>query len=288
MDELKNEFSIKLCCHLLDLPRSTYYYSNRHHVSLTDKYGYLEKDIKQIISDNSAYGYRRIKDNLKNEYGKNINHKLLRKLLREWGLSLSRQIKKRKPSGIESILNELGPRVNILKTLKEEEIEVFSVFQTDFTSIKTEIGTLYLMPLLCYKSKIVVAHALSDSADAETALRAYDDLKTFLKKQRLSTEGIIIHQDQGSAYISYVYVSALVSDDVIPSYSRKGTPGDNPGVESFFGRLKVEQETVFSSARNKQELIELVKESIRYYNYERIHSKTNGRSPMNNLPTIFV
>jgi len=102
------------------------------------------------------------------------------------------------------------------------------------------------------------------------------------------TENIIIHQDQGSSYTSYEYVSALVSDDVIVSYSRKGTPGDNPGMESFFGRMKVEQETMFATAKNKQELVELVKESIRYYNYERIHSQTNGRSPMNNLPTFFV
>ncbi len=182
VDEFKDDFSVKLCCSVLDLPRSTYYYSNRYYVSLTKKYGDLEREIKQIVSKKSGYGYRRIKDSLVNEYGRNINHKPLQKLLRELGLSLNRQVKKKKPSGIESILNELGSQANILKALKEEEIGVFSVFQTDFTPIETEIGTFYLMPYLCHKSKIVVAYAISESANTETALKAYEDLKIFLKK----------------------------------------------------------------------------------------------------------
>jgi len=65
-DKFKHEFSVSLCCAVLDLPRSTYY-ASRKKISLADKYSYLKTDLEQVIRDNTAYGYRRIKDALKNE-----------------------------------------------------------------------------------------------------------------------------------------------------------------------------------------------------------------------------
>ena len=162
------------------------------------------------------------------------------------------------------------------------------MFQTDFTRIDTEAGSVYLVSFIDHKSKIVAGYDISESADTNAVLRAYERLKSFLQEQGVSIPGIIIHSDRGSPFTSYEYVSALVSDDVTPSYSDKGKPGDNSGKESFFGRLKKEQGQIFASAGSIQELIELVAESLRYYNYDRIHSRTNGRSPMDNLPAIFV
>lgn len=267
------------------MPRSTYYASQKK-IPLSEKYAYLKNDFVKVIEDNTGYGYRRIKDALKNEYGRNVNHKPLQKLLHEWDLALKRNVRKKRPSGIESILKEMGPQANILKTLSNDEIEPFKVFQTDFTAFYTEAGKIYLMPYLDCKSKIVVAYRISLHPDAYTAVAVCDDLKCFLKQRGIPASEVIVHQDQGGPYTSYDYVSALVSADMTPSYSRVGTPGDNPGMESFFGRLKSENKNVFASAKNIQELIEFVEEAVRYYNYERIHSKTNGRSPINNLPTI--
>jgi transposase InsO family protein len=285
VDKFKDEFSVLLCCRTLGLYRSTYY-ARRKKVSLTDKYYYLKSYLAKVIEDNSAYGYRRIKDALKNEHGQLINHKPLRKLLHDWNLALKRNIRKRKPSGIEAILKEMGPQANILMTLEDNEIEPLRLFQTDFTAIYAECGKIYLMPYLDYKTKIVAAYHISLNPDAEMAITAYKNLKQFLKQRDIPTSEVILHQDRGSPYTSYDYVSALVSDDITPSYSRVGKPGDNPGMESFFGRLKDERKAVFASARNIPELIALVEDAIRYYNYYRIHSKTNGRSPINNLPTI--
>ena len=273
------------CCLILNLPRSTYY-ASQNKISLTEKYEYIKHDLEEVIKDNSCYGYRRIKDALKNEYGQLINHKPLIKLLRDWNLALKRNIKKKRPSGIEAVLKEMGPQANILRTLNEEEIEPFKLFHTDFTVIYTEWGKAYLMPYLDHKTKIVIGYHLSLNANTETAKIAYRKLKIFLKQQEVSTSEVIIHQDQGRPYISYEYVSALVSDDITPSYSRTGTPGDNAEIESFFGRLKNEWRKVFASAKSFEELAELVEGAIKYYNHNRIHSKTNGRSPINNLPTI--
>ncbi len=285
MDKFRQEFSVLLCCLVLNISRSTYYASQKK-ISLSEKYEYIKNDLTKVIEDNSFYGYRRIKDALKNEYNQLINHKPLLKLLREWNLALKRNVKKKRPSGIEGALKEMGSQVNILRTLNEDEIEVFKLFQTDFTTIYTEFGKVYLMPYLDHKSKIVASYELSMNATAQTAIRAYEKLKLFLKEQDIKTSEIIVHQDQGKPYTSYEYVSALISNDITLSYSRVGTPGDNPEMESFFGRLKDEWKSVFASAKTFEELKELVEGAIKYYNYHRIHSKTNGKSPINNLPTI--
>lgn len=269
----------------MNVPRSTYYASQKK-ISLAEKYAHIRKDLEEVIRNNVSYGYRRIHDALKNEYHQLINHKPLQKLLRDWNLALKRNIKKRRPSGIEDILSEMGPQANIVKTLKTEEIEPFKVFYADFTVICAECGKIYLMPYLDHRTKIVAGYHISLNPDTDMARKAYDKLERFLKEQNIPTSEVISHQDQGRIYISYEYVSAPVSNDMTLSYSRVGKPGDNPEMESFFGRLKDEWKTVFATAKTIEELIELVEGAIKYYNHYRIHSKTNGRSPINNLPTI--
>lgn len=49
----------------------------------------------------------------------------------------------------------------------------------------------------------------------------------------------LFHQDQGSQYTSYPYVEEALKHGTL-SYSTPGTPTENPGQESFFGRFKDE------------------------------------------------
>ncbi len=255
---------------------------------MEQKYSYLKKDLQLVISDNPAYGYRRIKQALENEHHQLINHKPLLKLLKDWNLGLKRHIRHKKPSGIEALLKEMGAQVNILSTLHEDEIEPLKLYQTDFSHIAAECGTVYLFPYLDFKTKIVAAAYVALNPDSQAALNSYKTLKHFTKKYAVKMNKVIIHQDQGAIFTGYEYVSALVLDDVTLSYSRVGKPQDNPGLESFFGRLKNEWKDVFATAKDVYELTELVYEAVKYYNEKRIHSKTNGLSPMNNLPTILT
>ena len=55
-----------------------------------------------------AYGYRRIKVELEESYGTVVNHKRLRRCLREWDLALKRQVARPRPSGVRVILKEEG------------------------------------------------------------------------------------------------------------------------------------------------------------------------------------
>jgi transposase InsO family protein len=287
VDRFKSEFSVNLACALLCLPRSSYYYQAQR-ISLTDKYAYLKPDLEAVIDKNPKYGYRRLHDALKNEQRRLINHKPLKKLLKEWDLALKRTVRRPKPSGLQTALVEMDSRANLLMSLSADEIEPLTLYQTDFSEIAAACGSVQLIPYLDYQSKIVAGAHVGLHKDAAAALAAYQELKKFLKEHGIDPDEIIIHQDQGSPFTSYEYVGTLVSDDVTLSFSRVGRPGDNPGMESFFGRLKAEWADMFATARDIDELIALVWEAIRYYNYDRIHSKTNGTSPMKNLPTILA
>ncbi len=63
------------------------------------------------------------------------------------------------------------------------------------------------------------------------------------------------HQDQGSIYKAYEYLEVILKETkALISYSRVGSPQDNPEMESFFGRLKDEWKTVFYQAKTKEEI----------------------------------
>jgi len=54
--------------------------------------------------EHPAYGYRRIKVELEVRHAIRVNHKRLRRLLREWDLALKRQVARLRPSGVRRIL----------------------------------------------------------------------------------------------------------------------------------------------------------------------------------------
>lgn len=208
-----------------------------------------------------------------------INHKPLLKLLKLWGLSLPRRIVKKRKSGIETILHELGGAVNLIRTLAKEKCKPLHILCTDFTEIPFRGGKAYLIPYLDSVGKRICGYALGRSATTALALRAFQKTRRFLKRKKIRLKTVYVHQDQGSQFTSYEYVAALTANGITLSYSRKGTPQDNAEMESFFGRLKDEWKTVFAEATSFEELKKLVSKVVRYYNADRIHSGLNGLSP---------
>ena len=90
---------------------------------------------------------------------------------------------------------------------------------------------------------------------------------------------LICHQDQGSQYTSYEYVDLVLKNKIILSYSTPGTPTDNPGQESFFGRLKDESQAEFNETKNFKQLKKLMQNKMNYYNKKRLHTSLKNQSP---------
>lgn len=285
---------VTVCCKVLDLAKSTFYANanlKNPEDRFEEKYMHLKNTVREIIENNPAYGYRRIITELKEKYDVVLNHKPLQKLLVVWGLSLRRTIHKPDKSGIVEILDLLKDKSNLLINIKET-ILPFGLIYTDMTEIIYAKGKLQMAAYLDHKTKKILGYALSHHCDTSLALKAYNmskialngELKSF--KENLSET--IFHQDQGTVYTSYAYVDQLLKDNFTLSYSRKATPTDNPEMESFWGRFKTENKQLFYEAQNEQELAELVKQQIVYYNQKRRHSSLQNTSPDNYIKKLIT
>lgn len=271
------EFGLNRCLRLLSLHKSAFY-GQKHKCSLTTRHQHLKSVLHKILQKHPGYGYRRLKQELRKR-GITINHKPLLSLLRLWKLNLPRRIVKKRRSGIETILNELGSAVNLMRTVPAEDWKPLHLFCTDFTEIPYRGGKAYLIPYLDAVGKRICGYALGTEQTTALALTAYRKAKQYFKRKGVSLGTAYVHQDQGTQFTSYEYVGTLANDGITISYSRKGTPQDNPEMESFFGRLKDEWKMVFAEANSFEELQRLVAKAIRYYNTNRIHSRLNGMSP---------
>ncbi len=150
-----------------------------------------------------------------------------------------------------------------------------NIWVTDITYIQLTTGWAYLCVFIDLFSRIVVGWKVSSSPNTELVLSA---LKIALGKRK-TTEGLIIHSDQGCQYTSENYKNKLKDHGFIQSMSRRGNCWDNACVESFFGTLK--QEELFGEIFKTKEEVEMrVFEYIEsFYNNERRHSSCGNLSP---------
>jgi len=267
---------------LLSLSKKAYYESVPVEDRLNKKYGELEEIIKTVITKHPAYGYRRIQKVLIEEYGKTVNHKLLKKLLKLWGLSLKRKIRKQKYGVVKRLLDFLEERANLLRRLIQKGglIICFQVLLTDVTEIKYTKGKAYLSVHMDYAGKMILGWELSKNATSDIAVSSFEKAEKTMKKMGVDIGKCIVHQDKGSINTSYHYVRCVQKRKCTLSYSRTGMPGDNAVNESFFSRLKDEWGNVFKDAKDFDELHRLLKQAIEYYNNKRYHSSLGNESPM--------
>ena len=266
-------------CKLVGISKDTYYNSNDPQGTLKTKYQHLKPNIVKIIEANPAYRYPRIKKALEDEFGEVINHKLLLKLLKLWGLTLNRKTKPKKKSWVQRVLDFLGFRANLLFGLVISR--VFQVIVSDITEIVYDHGRrkLYLCVHLDHFGKMILGWSVSAHPNAALVLASFEMAATRLKKLKRILAGIIFHQDQGSVYTSTDYTTEVLETGAYLSFSRKGEPGDNAVNESFFSRLKDEQKDYFFEIEDSWKLETAMRKVIDYYNYKRYHTSIGTVAP---------
>lgn len=258
----------------MGVAKSSYYYELGKE-DWAERYEHLHAELAALVEKHPGYGYRRLLVELKKK-GFHLNHKVLRKLLKAWKLSLKRKVRAVQ-SGIAKLLDELGERVNLARQVVNPA--AFSVVCCDITEIRYRAGKVFLAACLDLNTKRLVGWAAGCHPNAGLVIAAYQKARRYLKRMGIDLSSVIFHSDQGSVYTSYAYVSCLVKDLVKISYSRKGCPQDNPEVESFFGRLKEEWGELFADCETEREVIDLLKNKLLYYNGERIHSSLGYLTP---------
>lgn len=245
------------------------------------KYQHLKIKIQQIIKDNSAYGIKRIKAALKDKYQLHIGRDALERLLKLWGLQLKRKNKKVKISLIKKILIFLSDRANLL--IRAAIAAPLQALTSDITELFYDYGRkkAYLSIHKDVFGQLVYGFKLGKNMESDLVIGSLEKAKQSIKKLiNQIPKKLLCHQDQGSQYTSYEYVDAVLKSGMILSYSTPGTPTENPGQESFFGRFKEENQDEIEEIRDFKELEKFITKRIDYYNRKRIHTSIGYKTPM--------
>ncbi|ATF10566.1 IS3 family transposase [Brevibacillus brevis X23] len=267
--ELRTEFPIKTLLKFAGIPRSTYYYYVKTFGS-QDKHAEVKAMIQAIYHEHQGrYGYRRIRDELRN-LGHQVNHKKVQRLMNEMGLKSIVRMKK-----YRSYKGKIGKVARNILDRNFQAGKPNEKWVTDITEFKLFGEKLYLSPMLDLFNGEIIAYTI----DSRPRYSLVSNMLEDAFKRLTDKDNLLIHTDQGWHYQMGKYQQALKEKKITQSMSRKGNCYDNAVMESFFGILKSEflYTQQFESVEHfKRELAKY----IDYYNCKRIKTKLKGLSPV--------
>lgn len=247
-------------CELLGLARSSYYYESEKDDSYNLR---LMNLIDEQFTRVPFYGVPRMTAWLKRQ-GQEVNHKRVRRLMRLMGLeaiypkprlSCSNQAHKNYPY----LLNNL--------VINHPD----QVWCTDITYIRMLHGFVYLMAIMDWNSRFVLAWEISITLDTPFCISALDQALKISKPD-------IFNTDQGSQFTSLEFTGHLEQQAIRISMDGRGRVFDNIFVERLWRSVKYEevylnQYQTVSEARNR-----LTRYFI-FYNMERLHESLGYQTP---------
>ena len=214
------------------------------------------------------------------KYEIEIGRDALGRLLRLWSLGLKRKLRVSKKSVIKEILEGLSDRVNLL--IRTKITAPFQAITSDITEIIYNHGKskAYLAVHKDVFGQMVYGYEIGETMETKLVISSFRKATRTIKKliKKIPTD-LLCHSDQGSQFTSYDYVETVLKNNIVLSYSTPGTPTENPGQESFFGRLKDECKDEFIEMKTLEELKKLIFKKISYYNNERLHTSIKLKSP---------
>ncbi|WP_105782160.1 IS3 family transposase [Pediococcus inopinatus] len=279
--ELRQLFqtSIKLILKVIQIPRSTYYYTQSH-----ERRKFDDDQIIQAIDEirqkdpkyTKKYGYRRLTNAL-HDLGFKVNHKRVLRIMQEHGWlchAFNRQTKKYNSyKGLVGKIaaNRLKRRFKTDRPYQKLVADV-SEFRHGNMGMNERV---YLEPVLDLFSGEILAFNISEHPTVKFAIKP---LKEALEKLPKLNYRTTVHTDQGFQYQHRHWQQVLKQHHAYQSMSRKATCLDNAAMESFFHIMKAEM--MDEHFEDKASLIQAMTEWIGFYNNRRIKTKLNGKSPV--------
>ena len=254
--------SIRRQCTLLSLARSGVYRERRG--PRAEDLALMRK-IDELFLAYPFLGSRRIARMLRDD-GLRANRKRVQRLMRAMGLQA------------------LGPKPNTSKKAKGhavfpyllkglEIVQPNHVWAADITYIPIGRGFLYLVAIMDWASRAVLAWRLSNTMDTGFCLEALDEALARYGSPE------IFNTDQGSQFTSAAFTSRLISRGIRVSMDGRGRYLDNIFIERLWRSLKHENVYLMAYADGREARTGIAR-WIGFYNERRPHQALAYATPM--------
>ncbi len=162
---------------------------------------------------------------------------------------------------------------NIIKN--RSVIRPDEVWVSDITYLKTEQGNCYLNMITDAYSRKIVGYAVADNMETESMIGA---LKMAVKQRTPNSVATIRHSDRGLQYCSKEYESLTQTNNIRLSMTENGDPYENALAERMNRTIK-EEFGMDRVLKSKEQVNQLVPESVALYNQKRPHLALNMKTP---------
>ena len=259
--ELNNpSISVARQCELLGLGRSSAYYRRRRDDADNEL---LMRLIDRQYLETPFYGVRRMTAQL-GRLGHEVNYKRVRRLMRLMGLEAVYQ----KPR-----LSQKNPDHKVYPyLLRDVTIErTDQVWSTDITYIPMRQGWVYLVAILDWFSRYVLAWEVSVTLDSSFCI------STLQRALSLGTPEIF-NSDQGSQFTSRAFTGVLEGADIRISMDGRRRAYDNIFIERLWRTVKYE-EVYLRDYQTVAEAVYWLRRYFSFYNDLRLHQSLDYRTP---------
>jgi putative transposase len=254
--------SVRRQCALLGVARSGIYRTPR---PANDNDLMLMRRIDEFYMAWPFLGSRRLTTLLRAE-GHRINRKRVQRLMRRMGIAaLGPKPRTTKPAPGHKIFPYLLRNLVIERTNQ--------VWAADITYIPIGRGFLFLVAVIDWASRAVLAWRLSNTMDVSFCLAALEEaLARFGKPE-------IFNTDQGSQFTSGEFTGMLSAAGIRISMDGRGRWIDNVFIERLWRSLKYE-DVYLKGYADGREARAGITEWLAFYNYRRPHQALANRVPM--------
>ena len=247
--------SIVRQCELVGLARSTWYYEP---VGETPENLALMREIDEVYLKWPFYGSRKIAEEL------GVNRKRVQRLMRRMGLEA---VYPKRRTTWPGAGHQTYPY--LLRDIAISRPD--QVWATDITYVPMHQGFLYLVAIIDWYSRFVLAWRLSNTLEGTFCLEALADA---LRRGRPE----IFNSDQGSQFTAAAFTERLEACGVAISMDGRGRAIDNVFVERLWRSVKYE-EVYLKDYTDAWEAEDSLSSYFRFYCHQRIHQSLGYRTP---------
>ena len=253
--------SIRRQCKLLDLSRSTYYWQPASESTLNLE---LMRLIDQEYTRAPFYGYRKMTARLNNEHQYAVNTKRVARLMRKMGLQA---LYPRPRTSIPDRQHKKYPY--LLRGLDIDRPN--QVWAADITYVPLPHGFMYLVAIMDWFSRFVLAWQLSNTLDGVFCLEA-------LRRALRDGQPDIFNTDQGVQFTAYAFTDELEAANIRVSMDGRGRFVDNIFIERLWRTVKYE-DIYLKGYETVPALAVGLGDYFRLYNFDRPHQSLGYRTP---------